>query len=101
MTDSELLQKMIKEVDRTIDIYQGISGGIAYRTREMIEKRGVVKALSALVTSDKLQIGFKTLRDAGRLDDTFEAIVVKFPKLFSEQAVKSAQWRLDNAENLG
>ena len=101
MTNSELLQKMTKEVDRTIGIYQDISGGMASRTRQMIEERGVVKALSDLVTSAKLQLGFKTLRDAGRLDDTFEAIIKKFPDLFSKQVVKVAEWRIKESENLG
>lgn len=101
MANSELLQKMTKEVDRTIDIYQGISGGIASRTREMIENREIVEALSDLVTSAELQLGFKTLRDAGRLDDTFEAIIKKFPDLFPDQVVEAAKWRLENSENLG
>lgn len=101
MTNPELLQKLIKEVNRTIGIYQDISGEIASRTRKMIEERGVEKALPDLVTSAELQPGFKTLRDAGRLDDTFEAIIVKFPKLFPAQVVEAAQWRLDNSENLG
>lgn len=101
MTNPELLQKLTKEVDRTIGIYQDISGGIASRTREMIKKREVVEALSDLVTNAKLQLGFKTLRDAGRLDDTFEAIIVKFPELFQDRVVEAAQWRLDNSENLG
>ena len=101
MTNPELLQKLTKEVNRTIGIYQGISGGMASRTRQMIKEREVVKALSDLVTSAELQLGFKTLRDAGRLDDTFESIIVEFHELFSEQVVKAAQWRLDNSENLG
>lgn len=101
MTNSELLQKMTQEVDRTIGIYQGVSGGMASRTRKMIEEREVVKALSDLVTSAELQLGFRTLRDAGRLDDTFEAIIVKFPELFQDQVVEAAQWRLCNSENLG
>ena len=101
MTNSERLQKLTKEVDRTIGIYQDISGGIASRTREMIKKREVVEALSDLVTSAKLHLGFKTLRDAGRLDDTFEAIIVKFSELFPDQVLEAAQWRLDNSENLG
>lgn len=101
MTNTELLQKMTEEVERTIGIYQDISGEIASRTRKMIEERDVEKALSDLVTSAELQLGFKTLRDAGQLDDTFEAIIVKFPELFPDQVVEAAQWRLDNSENLG
>lgn len=101
MTNPELLQKLTKEVDRTIGIYQDINGEIASRTRKMIEERGVEKALSDLATSAELQLGFKTLRDAGRLDDTFEAIIIKFPELFQDRVVEAAQWRLDNSENLG
>ena len=101
MTNPERLQKLTKEVDRTIGIYQDINGEIASRTRKMIEERGVEKALSDLVTSAKLHLGFKTLRDAGRLDDTFEAIIVKFSELFPDQVLEAAQWRLDNSENLG
>ena len=101
MTNPERLQKLTKEVDRTIAIYQDINGRFASRTRKMIEEREVVKALSDLVTSAELQLGFKTLRDAGRLDVTFESIVVKFPDLFSEQVREVAKWRLKEAKNLG
>lgn len=101
MANPELLQKLTKEVDRTIGIYQDINGEIASRTRKMIEERGVKKTLSDLATSAELHLGFKTLRDAGRLDDTFEAIIVRFSELFPDQVLEAAQWRLDNSENLG
>lgn len=91
---------LITAVDRTIDIYEKAIGQAANRTRQMIERHGAVEALSRLVESPDLQQGFRVLRDRGELDNTFEAIIVRFPKLFPDKVVEAAQWRLDNADQL-
>ncbi len=66
----------------------------------MIENRGHIEALSRLVQNPDLQKGFRVLRDRDELDSTFEAIIVRFSIEFSQNVVKAAQWRLDNANNL-
>lgn len=92
-----LLQKDVEDV---ISGYEQIIRGSASRTRQIIERRGLVDALSTLVENADLQRGFRTLRDSGRLDRTFEAVIVRHDKLFRDTVVKAAKWRLDNADNL-
>jgi len=94
------LAKLQQEVENTVSIYERTNGALAARTRKMISTNGVVEALSKLVVTADAQRGFKVLRDANQLDKTFEPAIVRFPELFSKPAVESAQWRLDNANNL-
>lgn len=96
MASSEL----IAEVNRTVEIYENAIGNFAHRTRQMIDNRGHIAALSRLVQGPDLQIGFQVLRDRGDLDSTFEAVIVRFSGEFSNNVVEAAQWRLDNAEQL-
>lgn len=96
MTD----QAFCVEVYRAIEIYERLNEHYASRTRQMIDKLGEIEALSQLMISADLQIGFKTLRDEGYLSKTFEAVVVRFRHLFSTEVVEAAQWRLDNPYQL-
>lgn len=89
-----------KEVEYAIRIYEKAIGHAATRTWPMIEKYGEIEALSRLMISPDLQQGFKVLRDRDQLEDTFEAVVVRFPHLFKDEIVAAAQWRLDNAKDL-
>ncbi len=88
------------EVKRVIEIYEFAIGRSAARTWQMIEMHGEVEALSRLVVSADLQKGFKVLRDSSQLENTFEAVVVRFQNQFKNDAVEAAQWRLDNANIL-
>ena len=96
MTESALQA----EVDAIILVYEELIGHSAQRTRNMIERDGLVAALSKLAVSADLQSGFKVLRDKSLLDQTFEAVIVKYPKLFSSDVVSAAQWRLDHPYDL-
>ena len=86
------------DVQRTIDVYEQIIGHAASRTRTMIEQLGAVEALSRLVVSSDLQPGFKALRDRGRLNESFEAVVTRHPDAFRPDVVEAAQWRLNTAD---
>ncbi len=88
------------EVERTIKLYEREIGHVATRTWPMIEKYGEVEALSRLMVSADLQQGFKVLRDHNQLDNTFEALVVRFQYLFKPNVVQAAQWRLSHAYEL-
>ena len=88
------------EVDAIILVYEELIGHSAQRTRNMIERDGLVAALSKLAVSADLQSGFKVLRDKSLLDQTFEAVIVKYPGLFSRDVVSAAQWRLDHPYDL-
>lgn len=93
-------QALLLEIEAAIDSYEHAIGNVAARTRQMIERDGAINALSKLAISADLQQGFKVLRDRGQLDQTFEALIVKYPELFSRNVVEAARWRLDNAEQL-
>ena len=88
------------EVVKVIKIYEEVIGHPATRTWPMIEKYGVIEALSRLMISPDLQTGFKALRDINQLDKTFETLVVRFKHLFKPNIVEAAQWRLDNPYEL-
>jgi hypothetical protein len=91
---------LISEVWRTIQVYEQLLHERAARTRRMIDDHGEIGAMSRLMRSPNLQKGFKVLRDAGRLDDTFEALIISFPDHFAPEVVEVARWRLDNADRL-
>ena len=84
-------------VERSIRAYEEELGHETTITRDMVGRHGEVEALSRLMISADLQRGFRALRDANRLDETFEKIVVTHPDIFTKEGVvESAQWRLDN-----
>jgi len=93
-------ERFLTEVSQAITLYERTIGQAATRTRKMIEDYGEIEALSRLMVSADLQQGFKALRDAGKLDITFEAIVVRFSDLFAADVVEAAKWRLENSHNL-
>jgi hypothetical protein len=88
------------EVAHAIELYERAIRHAATRTRTMIEMHGEVEALSRLMISPDLQQGFRVLRDRKQLDQTFEAVVVRYRDLFTDEVVQAAQWRLDNPHSL-
>ena len=96
MTETDL----IAEIEKVITIYEETTGQPATRTRQMIERHGHVRALARLMVSPDLQQGFKALRDAGLLEHSFEALVVRRRELFADEVVAAAQWRLDSKDSL-
>jgi len=97
---SVVAQGFRDEVERAIVTYEQINKHYANRTRQMVAKHGEVEALSRLMISADLQKGFQALRDAGQLDKTFEAVVVRFQHLFRSDVVEAAQWRLKHPYQL-
>jgi hypothetical protein len=95
-----MLKTINNRVEEVIKIYEEQANHIATRTRQMLEKYGNIEAISKLVTSPDLQLGFKTLRDKNMLDDTFEHIVLEYEDKFSKDVVEAAKWRLDNPYDL-
>jgi hypothetical protein len=93
-------ERLREGVASALECYRRLSGSTAGHARQRIAQVGIVKALSGFVMSSDLQKGFKVLRDAHQLEKTFESVVVRNPDLFSSDAVVSAQWRLDHADEL-
>jgi len=87
-------------VAHAVELYERAIRHAAGRTRNRIETHGEVEALSRLMVSPDLQQGFKVLRDSGQLDQTFEAVVVRFRHFFRDDVVQAAQWRLHNPHSL-
>lgn len=66
----------------------------AVRLRKIISDRGLLKAISESVSKKSERPGFTTMVEAGLIDLTFEAVVLKFPNDFSDEAVKQARVRM-------
>lgn len=93
-------QDFEREVQAVIELYERLNGRSAAYTRRMVAQKGAAAAVGELMKSAELQKGFKTLRDAGRLDQTFEALVGRYAQLFPQDVVEAAQWRLNHADTL-
>ena len=91
------LDDLQRDVERTLLVYERLIAGTAGYTRPMLERYGYVEALRRLVESGDLQSGFKALRDANLLHESFEQLVVNHgTELFERRTIEAAQWRLDN-----
>lgn len=90
------LENLVQDIERSLRAYESLIAGTAARTRPMLERHGPIEALRILVETGKLQSGFKALRDASQLHESFEQLVVTHSELFEKQTVKAAQWRLDH-----
>jgi hypothetical protein len=95
-----LLRSVREDVNQVLALYEQLIGVPASRTWPMLAKYGYVGALSRLVVSADLQKGFKVLRDSNRLDETFEAVIVRHKRLFAPEVVQAAQWRLEHPYDL-
>ena len=89
-----------KDVEETIKLYEDAIGQFASRTWQMIENLGKIEAISKLVVSPNLQKGFKVLHEKGKLDKSFEAIVLKYKNKFRADIIEAAEWRLLNPNKL-
>jgi len=95
-----MLKPFDERVQEVVKIYEEQVNHFATKTWQMLEKHGNIEAISRLVISPNLQIGFKILRDKNRLADTFEHIVLEYEDKFSKDVVEAAKWRLNNSNNL-
>jgi hypothetical protein len=75
--------------------------GRANRTRQKVQKDGVVATIEALALAKKPSDGFKWLVDADLADLTAERIVTRYPEHFSAEAFAAAQKRLAEIQNIG
>ncbi|MGF1732144.1 hypothetical protein [Photobacterium kasasachensis] len=68
----------------------------ASRTWQMIERRGVIDAVERAVNREDVTQGYKSLAEMGLEEFAFEAVILKFPELFSQEVVKKSKERLSN-----
>jgi hypothetical protein len=76
----------------TLEVY-----GHECRLGQTRNNRGVVGAIEALVCRPGKGKAFQALVEAGRAEDTFEALVVRHAGTFSPATVEAAQKRLADA----
>ena len=69
----------------------------ANRTWQSIKNNGILPTVDKVVSRRRATEGYDSLVAAGLEDFTFEAVVLKYPDHFSEEAVKQAKLRLGDA----
>ena len=71
----------------------------AARTWKMINKYGILPAVERAVNRAQETIGYTALLEMGLEDYAFEAIVVRYPDLFSDEAVQRSKERIAQWQN--
>ena len=66
----------------------------ASRTWPMVEKYGIIGAVERIVTRPDDAPGYRVLVEMGMEDMAFEAVVLKHPDVFSQEAVEHSRLRL-------
>jgi len=67
----------------------------ASRTWQMIGRHGIIGAVERAVNRKEDTMGYTVLREMGMADFAFEVVVVRYPHLFSSEAVTRSQARID------
>jgi len=65
----------------------------------MIHRDGIITAAEKAVNRETDTMGYRILADIGMRDLTFEAVILKYPKHFSREAVIKSRTRLEELEN--
>ena len=66
----------------------------ASRTWQMIERRGILSAAERAVDREAEATGYTALVEMGLQQFTFEAVILRYPHLFSESSVERSRTRL-------
>lgn len=70
----------------------------ASRTWQSVKRHGLLPTVERLVSRKTETVGYTALADAGMEDFTFEAVVLRHPDAFSEEAVARAEARINERE---
>ena len=71
----------------------------ASRTWQMINRHGILTAVDRAVNRPKETVGYTALLNMGLEDYAFEAVVVRYPELFSEEAVARSKERIEQRKS--
>lgn len=71
----------------------------ASRTWQMIKRHGILTAVDRAVNRPKETAGYTALLNMGLQDYAFEAVVLRYPELFSEEAVAHSKERIEQRES--
>ena len=66
----------------------------ATRTWQMIKRRGILGAVERAVIRPTQTVGYELLVEMGLADFAFEAVILRHPEQFSEEAVQRSELRL-------
>jgi len=66
----------------------------AIRTWRMIDRHGIIEAVNRAVSKKIDTLGYAVLKAKGVEDLSFEAVVLRYPDVFSMEAVKRAKEKL-------
>jgi hypothetical protein len=69
----------------------------AARTWSMIRRRGIIPAVEQVVARSSESTGYAALAQMGMQDMAFEAVVLRYPDLFSAEAVRRSKERLETS----
>ena len=67
----------------------------------MIKAHGIIPAVERAVNRPKETVGYTALLDMGLESYAFEAVVVKYPDIFSGEAVEKSKLRMSHWRNTG
>ncbi len=71
----------------------------ASRTWQMIKRHGIIAAVERAVNRKDVTAGYKALVEMGMQDFAFEVVVCRHPTVFSPEALKRSQERLNEWDN--
>ena len=71
----------------------------ATRTWQMIARLGIIEALNRAVNRPAETAGYKALMTMGLEEFAFEAVILRYPALFSAEAVEMSRNRLEKWKN--
>ncbi len=70
----------------------------ASRTWQMIDRHGIIPAVERAVNRPYETAGYAALHDMGLEEYAFEAVIVRYPSLFSDEAVQRSKERIEYCE---
>ena len=83
-----------RECLQAVYAYQEVRRRPATRTWQMIKRLGILPAVERIVTKRKESLGYISLVKIGLKDMAFEAVVLRHPDKFSEDAITRSRERL-------
>ncbi len=67
----------------------------ASRTWQMIKRHGIIPAVERVVTKREVSTGFTALAEMGLMEYAFEAVILRHPESFSDEAIQISRQRLE------
>ncbi len=61
----------------------------------MVKRLGIIETMERLVKRKDATTGYTTLAEIHMLDLAFEAVILRYPEFFSQEAVKRSRERLE------